>query len=128
MLTEAGLNATMAAMKNFATNEARLSSAPVEIIASAFMVDYVQCRFPNSKKKRIQKRWAQRPENYRSVPLTYAFRYGNTFVMHPQFKAKLMAEIGSVASEGWAFFNGQPLGRVHGFSEHHPDNTGENNR
>ena len=59
-----------------------------KIIESPHMADRVQVRFPRSKKRRIRKKWAKRPDNWRDVPWDhYLIAHGlggQTFVlMHP---------------------------------------------
>lgn len=36
--------------------------AGFQLVAQPFMADQKQVKFPRSKKKRIQKKWAKRPE------------------------------------------------------------------
>lgn len=46
--------------------------------------DRVQWRFPRSKKKRIRRKWAKKPGNWRISVRYDAWRMGDTVVMHPE--------------------------------------------
>jgi hypothetical protein len=46
-----------------------------------------QFRFPRTKKKRIRKKWAGRPENFKQFPTIY--RMGKELIAHPQIVAQL---------------------------------------
>lgn len=49
-----------------------------------------QFRFPRSKGKRIQKKWAKDPRNRRQFPVKNVYVLnGNTIVMHPEDYAKI---------------------------------------
>jgi hypothetical protein len=46
-----------------------LSGMPVYVNVMA--TTRQQCRFPKSKRKRIRKKWAKRPDNFKDVPGAY---------------------------------------------------------
>ncbi len=47
------------------------------------LFEVVQFRFPKTKKKRIQKKWAKQTHNFRQVPVNNAYVVGNTIIIHP---------------------------------------------
>jgi len=54
------------------------------------MVDRRQVRFPRSKKKRIRRKWAKDPRNWRSFPKTEIYELqGGVVFMHPDVAAEL---------------------------------------
>jgi hypothetical protein len=53
------------------------------VVVDASLADRVQFRFPKTWKKRIRKKWAKRPENYRVVPRKDVYRVGDRLLMHP---------------------------------------------
>ena len=53
------------------------------IVTSDAMVDRVRYRYCRSKKKRIKKKWAKDPRNYRNVPKTDVIVRFDTIVCHP---------------------------------------------
>ena len=67
------------------------------ITTSQFMADTVrkQIRFPRSKKRRIRKKWAKRPENWTaySVPWATVYRMDDLLVMHPAILGRVTREI-----------------------------------
>ena len=65
----------------------------LRIVSSHYMADRVQFRFPRSKKRRIRRKWAKRPENYKTVPWDKAWLIGGTVYMHPIMVEKLKREI-----------------------------------
>jgi hypothetical protein len=61
-----------------------------KIIESTAMIE--QFRFPKSRKKRIRKKWAKRPQNWRpDLKKTYVM--GDTVICHPILAAKLRAHL-----------------------------------
>lgn len=69
-------------------NPATLVSG-LRIITNPYMADRVQVRVPRSKKRRIRKKWAKRPENYKIVPWDKAYQIGDVVYMHPSMAEKL---------------------------------------
>jgi hypothetical protein len=63
----------------------------LDIIQSAAAIDYVQFRFPRSKKKRIRIKWSKRPDNHRETPT--AIQLGNTIMVHPEIHQRLMGDL-----------------------------------
>ena len=63
----------------------------------------IQVRFPRSKKKRIRKKWAKRPENYADV----CFGFGNNMVGHSRLKDQFIKYMEfatkQVVKEGFGF-------------------------
>lgn len=54
----------------------------------------VQIRFPKTKKRRIRKKWAKNPRNWKAM--LYYLKNESTFIAHPSFKPaveKIKAEI-----------------------------------
>jgi hypothetical protein len=62
--------------------------------ASEFCADYVQYRFPRSKKKRIKNKWYKREENWKTVPWKYFIHMemDNSYYGHPSLLAELGVE------------------------------------
>jgi hypothetical protein len=86
------------------STEPTLNAAPVHpvsypsfngmrIVVSELMADRVQFRFPRSKKKRMRKKWAKNPENWKYVPWDRAYRVGDTLHMHPQMFERLRRSV-----------------------------------
>lgn len=48
-----------------------------------YMADYVQYRFPRSKKKRIRKKWSKDKRNWRWEPWKKAWQIGDMVFAHP---------------------------------------------
>jgi hypothetical protein len=61
----------------------------LKIFQSALIVKRVQFRRPRSRKRRIQRKWAARPENFRESPAAYIVN-GNLYC-HSTIAAKLKA-------------------------------------
>lgn len=55
--------------------------------------DTVQFRFPRSKKARIRKKWAKRPENWKRVERDHVFKIGNTIVCSPSIVAQMRQHV-----------------------------------
>lgn len=55
----------------------------------------VQVRFPRSKKRRIRKKWAADPRNYRSVLRERIVRMGDVWLVSSAAAAKLKAKVGA---------------------------------
>jgi hypothetical protein len=53
-----------------------------------------QYRFPKSKKRRIRRKWAKRPENYRVFPDPRLYIMDDTIIAHPQTLARLYTALG----------------------------------
>jgi hypothetical protein len=72
-----------------------LSSMPsilpgIQIIEAPWMTDRRQIRFPRSKKRRIQQKWAKDPRNWRSFPKSEIYEIqGGIVFMHPDIAAEL---------------------------------------
>jgi hypothetical protein len=47
------------------------------------LVDRKQVRFPKTKRRRIRRKWAKRPENYKEFPKREAYRIANALYVHP---------------------------------------------
>ncbi len=43
----------------------------------------VQCRFPRSRKRRVQKKWAKRAANWKPSRVRFVVNVGGVLVMHP---------------------------------------------
>lgn len=52
-----------------------------------------QVRFPKSKKRRIQKKWARNPKYHQEFIDSSIYRVGGVFIMHPQTYALLQDKI-----------------------------------
>lgn len=59
------------------------------IIESKWLTKRVQVRRPKSKKRRIQKKWAKRDENFRSVPDEHIYLAAGRIICHPQMAREL---------------------------------------
>ena len=68
----------------------------------------IQYRFPRSKKARIRKKWARRPQNWKSIARDQVFKVGNKLVCSPSIHAKLKAEAIRLIENGVVQFNRQP--------------------
>ena len=64
--------------------------AGIRVIISPSAQERKQFRFPRTKKRRIQEKWAKREGNFKYWPM--AFRLGDVVVMHPAIKARLDQE------------------------------------
>lgn len=62
--------------------------AGLRVFSQPYMADWKQVKFPRSKKKRIQKKWSRRPENYRDVPWGTFYRIGDAIYAHPMMIEK----------------------------------------
>lgn len=88
----------------------------LNVITDHRMVERKQVRFPRTKKRRIRRKWAKRPENYKEFPLKTVYQVGNDLIMHPAMFAELQkqAEFKSAQATDpfdrspgpWAFVNG----------------------
>lgn len=70
----------------------------MEVIPDSYMVDtvYEQFRFPRSKKKRMRKKWAKDPHNWRtrSVPWDKAYVLGKQIlVAHPEMIDRIQRQV-----------------------------------
>ncbi len=67
------------------------------VITSNYIgTDRIQYRFPKSKKKRIRKKWAKNPQNWKDVPRVASEAIINgqkTLVIHPDTLAALEKHI-----------------------------------
>ena len=54
---------------------------------------YVQFRYPKSKKKRIRKKWAKRPENFRFEEADQIIKWGNKIFLSENAFNLLKSEI-----------------------------------
>jgi hypothetical protein len=64
-----------------------------KFISSPYMADFVQYRFPRSKKKRIRKKWAKDLRNYRYVPWKTVYLMGDTVFAHPAVIGQIEREM-----------------------------------
>ena len=55
-----------------------------KFITDPYLSDRVQYKFPRSKKKRIRKKWAKNPKNWKNVPKLETYQIGDTLIMHPE--------------------------------------------
>ena len=80
------------------------------IIENMYMceAEEIQYRFPRSKKARIRKKWARRPQNWKSIARDQVFWVGNKLVCSPSILAKLKAEAIRLIENGVVQFNRQP--------------------
>lgn len=69
--------------------------AGYKINLNSLLSSRIQTRFPRSKRRRIQRKWAKRDANYVSMPDTqiYVMEQTKTMVMHPAIWAKLEKEL-----------------------------------
>jgi len=74
----------------------------------------IQYRFPRSKKARIRKKWARRPQNWKSIARDQVFMVGNKLVCSPSILAKLKAEAIRLIENGVVQFNRQPNPTIQG--------------
>jgi len=63
----------------------------LKIMMSDYCQDFVQFRFPKSKKRRIRQKWAKRIENYRTVPSKDFKMMGDTLIGHTSMRPVLEA-------------------------------------
>ena len=63
------------------------------VYSSPHMADRKQVRFPRTKKRRIRKKWAKRPENYRTIPWDKVYRMGDAIYAHPAMIEKLKRQL-----------------------------------
>ena len=82
----------------------------IPIIENMYMceAEEYQYRFPRSKKARIRKKWARRPQNWKSIARDQVFKVGNKLVCSPSIHAKLKAEAIRLIENGVVQFNRQP--------------------
>lgn len=82
----------------------------IPIIENMYMceAEEIQYRFPRSKKARIRKKWARRPQNWKSIARDQVFKVGNKLVCSPSIHAKLKAEAIRLIENGVVQFNRQP--------------------
>jgi hypothetical protein len=64
----------------------------MEIITSSLCEERYQWRFPTTKKRRIRKKWAGRPANFRTRPTAY--QMGGKLICHPVIAENLRAQFG----------------------------------
>lgn len=61
-----------------------------ELRPNIYMADRKQVHFPRSKKKRMRRKWAKQPKNYRDVPKPDVYLIdGRYLVGHPATLAKI---------------------------------------
>lgn len=48
-----------------------------------------QFRFPKSKRRRIRKKWRKNPENFRTLPDTNFYQYGENIICHSKMARRL---------------------------------------
>ena len=79
----------------------------IPIIENMYMceAEEIQYRFPRSKKARIRKKWARRPQNWKSIARDQVFMVGNKLVCSPSIHAKLKAEAIRLIENGVVQFN-----------------------
>lgn len=65
----------------------------INIRTSPMMADRVQVRFPRSKKRRIRRKWAKDPRNYRTVPSDEVWIVEGILVMHPAKLAQIRRDV-----------------------------------
>ena len=63
-------------------------TSPIQIFEDLHLVKTEQIRFPQSKKKRIRKKWAKNLSNWISYPDPNYYKYGKHIFCHP-----VMAEV-----------------------------------
>ena len=87
----------------------------IPIIENMYMceAEEYQYRFPRSKKARIRKKWARRPQNWKSIARDQVFKVGNKLVCSPSIHAKLKAEAIRLIENGVVQFNRQPNAEAH---------------
>lgn len=63
----------------------------MKIISSPHLPRFkiIQFRFPKTKRKRIQKKWAKDPKNSKQVPFQTMYMFGNTAIMRPDEIARI---------------------------------------
>ena len=61
----------------------------MEIIESHHLTATTQFRFPKSKRHRIRKKWRKNPENFRTLPDTNLYQYGDKIICHPKMARRL---------------------------------------
>lgn len=59
--------------------------AGMPVYFDSFLAETKQVSFPKTKNKRIRKKWAKRPENWRRVPLKVIYRVADSWVVHPGY-------------------------------------------
>ena len=84
-----------------ATFEKPLFTLPIQqsSVISPYLTERVQIRFPRSKKKRIRKKWARDPKNFRDVPREYAYIIDEVMYMHPDTLARLQKVVSQQAND-----------------------------
>lgn len=65
----------------------------LRFVSCPHMADFMQVRFPRSKKKRIRKKWAKDSRNYRYVPWRKAYQLGDTVFAHPAMIESIRKEL-----------------------------------
>lgn len=65
----------------------------VRVYSSPHMADRKQVRFPRTKKRRIRKKWAKRPENYKTIPWDKVYQMGDAIYAHPAMIEKLKRQM-----------------------------------
>ena len=87
----------------------------IPIIENMYMceAEEYQYRFPRSKKARIRKKWARRPQNWKSIARDQVFNVGNKLVCSPSILAKLKAEAIRLIENGVVQFNRQSNPKAH---------------
>ena len=65
----------------------------IRFVSCQYMADFVQVRFPRSKKKRIRKKWGKDRRNYRYVPWKKAYQLGDTVFAHPEMIESIRKEL-----------------------------------
>ena len=87
----------------------------IPIIENMYMcAEEYQYRFPRSKKARIRKKWARRPQNWKSIARDQVFMVGNKLVCSPSILAKLKAEAIRLIENGVVQFNRQSNPTIQG--------------
>ena len=62
----------------------------LRVVESPLLMKRKQVRFCRSKKRRILKKWAKNPKNWREVPdMETIYRTPTTLICHPALAAKL---------------------------------------
>lgn len=67
----------------------RPKHAITHVVETSLMTVSGQVRFPNSKKKRIRKKWAKQPRNWGQVPNPKYFVTNQTLFIHPSEARKM---------------------------------------
>lgn len=70
----------------------------MQIIESQHAIEWIQRRFPRSKKRRIKKKWRKNLRNFIAEPT--GFRSGNLFILHPvlalAYRQQLAKNVGTL--------------------------------